>query len=96
MFFLLCRTKTSFVQRTDFKQLLDKCNGNMQVLKQELTEFNSFTLHLHNKNVQPQMYRSVWLKDSEERAPVLIPLGMIYKLVYLILYKYNKNVVLMM
>lgn len=56
---ILClRTKTSILQRRDFNQLLQNAGGNLQNLKQELTDFNTFTVAIADKDIKPQYYRS--------------------------------------
>lgn len=56
---ILClRTKTSILQRRDFNQLLQNAGGNLQSLKQELTDFNTFTVAIADKDIKPQYYRS--------------------------------------
>lgn len=52
------RTKTSVLQRKDFNQLLQNFGDNMQCLKQELTEYNTFTIGIPDKDIKPQMYRN--------------------------------------
>ena len=51
------RTKTSVLQRKDFNQLLQNFGDNIQSLKQELTEYNTFTIGIPDKDIKPQMYR---------------------------------------
>ncbi|KAJ8310005.1 hypothetical protein KUTeg_011870 [Tegillarca granosa] len=50
------RTKTSILQRKDFNQLLQNFGGNMQSLKQELTDYNTFTIAVPDKDIKPQYY----------------------------------------
>lgn len=52
------RTKTSVLQRKDFNQLLQNFGDNIQSLKQELTEYNTFTVGIPDKDIKPQMYRN--------------------------------------
>lgn len=52
------RTKTSILQRRDFNQLLQNAGGNLQSLKQELTDFNTFTVAIADKDIKPQYYRN--------------------------------------
>lgn len=52
------RTKTSVLQRKDFNQLLQNFGDNMQSLKQELTEYNTFTVGIPDKDIKPQMYKN--------------------------------------
>ncbi|KAK3590010.1 hypothetical protein CHS0354_035043 [Potamilus streckersoni] len=52
------RTKTSVLQRKDFKQLLQNVDGNMSTLKQELTDFNTFTVAVPDKDIRPQPFRN--------------------------------------
>lgn len=52
------RTKTSVLQRKDFNQLLQNFGDNMQSLKQELTEYNTFTIGVSDKDIKPQMFRN--------------------------------------
>lgn len=52
------RTKTSILQRKDFNQLLQNVGGNIQSLKQELTDFNTFTMAVSDPSILPQYYRN--------------------------------------
>lgn len=56
--FLLLRTKTSILQRKDFKQLLAKLGGNIASLKQELLQdYSGFSLAVEDPDITPQFYR---------------------------------------
>ncbi|KAL5005014.1 hypothetical protein ScPMuIL_018470 [Solemya velum] len=52
------RTKTSILQRKDFNQLLQSVGGNMLSLKQELTDYNTFTIAVADKDIKPQYFRN--------------------------------------
>lgn len=52
------KSEISILQRKDFNELLEFYGGNMYNLKQELTEYNTFTLAAPDKNVKPQTYRN--------------------------------------
>lgn len=52
------RTKASILQRKDFNQLLQSVGGNMSNLKQELLDYNTFTVAVPDKEIKPQYYRN--------------------------------------
>ncbi|XP_062585335.1 integrator complex subunit 6-like, partial [Saccostrea cucullata] len=52
------RTKTSVLQRRDFNQLLQNAGGNLQNLKQELNDYNTFTVAVADRDIKPQYYRN--------------------------------------
>ncbi|XP_052801823.1 integrator complex subunit 6-like [Mya arenaria] len=52
------RTKTSVLQRKDFSQLLKNVGGNLSSLKQELTDYNTFTIAVPDKDIKPQQFRN--------------------------------------
>ncbi|KAK3094412.1 hypothetical protein FSP39_001482 [Pinctada imbricata] len=52
------RTKTSILQRRDFNQLMQNFGGNLQSLKQELTDFNTFTVGVADRDIKPQYFRN--------------------------------------
>ena len=51
------RMKTSILQRKDFSQLLKNVGGNLSSLKQELTDYNTFTVAVADKDIKPQHFR---------------------------------------
>ena len=51
--------KTSILQRKDFSQLLKNVGGNLSSLKQELTDYNTFTVAVADKDIKPQHFRYV-------------------------------------
>ena len=51
------RTKTSVLQRKDFSQLLKNVGGNLSSLKQELTDYNTFTVAVPDNEIKPQCFR---------------------------------------
>ncbi|XP_060595337.1 integrator complex subunit 6-like [Ruditapes philippinarum] len=52
------RTKTSVLQRKDFSQLLKNVGGNLSSLKQELTDYNTFTIAVPDREIKPQQFRN--------------------------------------
>ncbi|GAB1600442.1 integrator complex subunit 6-like [Argonauta hians] len=52
------RTKASIVQRKDFNQLLQTVGGNMNNLRQELLDYNTFTVAVQDPEIKPQYYRN--------------------------------------
>lgn len=52
------RMKTSILQRKDFSQLLKNVGGNLSSLKQELTDYNTFTVAVADKDIKPQHFRN--------------------------------------
>lgn len=50
--------KTSILQRKDFSQLLKNVGGNLSSLKQELTDYNTFTVAVADKDIKPQQFRN--------------------------------------
>ncbi|KAK6195809.1 hypothetical protein SNE40_001162 [Patella caerulea] len=52
------RTKTSFLKRKDFNQLVENLGANVSSLKQEIQDYNSFTIAAPVKTIQPQYYRN--------------------------------------
>ncbi|KAH3804920.1 hypothetical protein DPMN_133213 [Dreissena polymorpha] len=52
------RSKTSVLQRKDFSQLLKNVGGNLASLKQELTDYNTFTIAVPDRDVKPQQFRN--------------------------------------
>ena len=51
------KSQTSILQRADFSQLLELHGGDLNHLKQELKEYNTFTLAVADPNLKPQTYR---------------------------------------
>jgi len=54
---MISRTKTSVLQRKDFSQLLKNVGGNLSSLKQELTEYSTFTIAVPDRDIKPQQFR---------------------------------------
>ncbi|CAI9726679.1 Hypothetical predicted protein [Octopus vulgaris] len=52
------RTKASIVQRKDFNQLLQTMGGNMSNLRQELFDYNTFTVAVQDPEIKPQYFRN--------------------------------------
>ncbi len=51
------KTQTSILQRKDFNQLLQHYGGDLNHLKKELTEYNTFTIAVADKNLKPNTFR---------------------------------------
>ncbi|ESO86410.1 hypothetical protein LOTGIDRAFT_179396 [Lottia gigantea] len=51
------RTKTSFLKRKDFNELVENL-GAVPSIKQELQDYNTFTIGVPVKDIQPQYYRN--------------------------------------
>lgn len=54
------RTKTSILQRKDFSELLKNVGGNLSSLRQELTDYNTFTIAVPDKEIKPQQFRNAY------------------------------------
>ncbi|KAL4220725.1 Integrator complex subunit 6 [Mactra antiquata] len=52
------RLRTSVLQRKDFSQLLKSVDGNLSCLKQELTDYNTFSIVVPDKGIKPQQFRN--------------------------------------
>ena len=54
------KTQTSILERQDFNQLLKVSGGNMAHMmhaKQELTDYNTFTLAVPDSSIRPQPFK---------------------------------------
>ena len=55
---IVSHSRTSILQRQDFNELLRHYGTNMSSLKQELTEYSTFTLTVPDGSIEPHMYRN--------------------------------------